>query len=85
MKELPKELKYLFLREGETFPVIISSALDGSHEGKLKKSLGQHKGSIKWTIADLKGINVSICTHRIFLEDGDKPVLQMQRRLNPIL
>ena len=36
LKELPKELKYLFLGEEKTFPVIISSALDESQEGKLK-------------------------------------------------
>ena len=30
LKELPKELKYLFLGEDKTFPVIISSALDES-------------------------------------------------------
>ena len=36
LKELLKELKYLFLGEGETFPVIISSTLDESQEGKLK-------------------------------------------------
>ena len=46
LQELPKELKYLFLREGETFPIIVSSTLDGSQEGKLKKFLRQHKGAI---------------------------------------
>ena len=38
-KELLKELKYWFLREGETLHVIISSTLDKSQEGKLKKLL----------------------------------------------
>ena len=28
LKELPKELKYIFLGDNKTFPVIISSALD---------------------------------------------------------
>ena len=74
LKERPKELKYLFLGKGETFLVIISSTLDRSQEGKLKKLLRQHKGAIGWTIANLKGINVSIYTNRIFLEDGAKIV-----------
>ena len=77
MKELPKELKYLFLGEEKTFPVIILSALDKSQEGKLKKLLRQHKGALGWTIADLKGINAVICTHRIFLEDDARPIRQM--------
>ena len=54
LKELPKELKYLFLGDNKTFPVIISSAWDELHEGKLKKLLRQHKGALGWTIADLK-------------------------------
>ena len=85
MKELPKELKYLFLGEEKTFPVIISSALDESQEGKLKKLLRQHKGALGWTIVDLKGISAAICTHRIFLEDDARPIRQMQRHLNPTL
>ena len=46
LKELPKELKYLFLGEGKTFPVIISSTLDESQEDKLKMLLKQPKGAI---------------------------------------
>ena len=46
LKELLKELKYLFLGEGKTFPMIISSTLDVSQESKLKKLLMQHKGVI---------------------------------------
>ena len=65
--------------------MIISSALDDSQKGKLKKLLKQHKGAIGWTIADLRGIDASICTHQIFLEDDMKPVKQMQRHLNPTL
>ena len=85
LKEFQKELKYIYLREGRTFSVIVSSSLNELQEGKLKRLLTQHKGAIGWTIADLNGINLSICTHRIFLEDNTKPVRQMQRRLNPTI
>ena len=69
LKELPKELKYFFLGDDKTFPVIISFALDESQEGKLKMLLRQHKGAHGWTIGDLKGINAAICTHHIFMKD----------------
>ena len=65
--------------------MIISSTLDESQEGMLKKLFKQYKGIIGWTIADLRGIDASICTHRIFLEDEAQPVRQMQRCLNPTL
>ena len=34
------------------------------------------------TIADIKGISPSICTHKILMEKECKPKVQPQRRLN---
>ena len=45
--------------------------------------LKDHRTSIGWTIADIKGISPSTCMHRILLEDGAKPTREAQRRLNP--
>ena len=39
--------------------------------------------AIGWTIADIKGISLSTCMHRILLEEGARPSRQPQRRLNP--
>ena len=83
LKPLPADLKYSFLGDNETFPVIISSKLDTFQEGKLIQTLKMHKNALGWTIADLKGINPVICTHRIYLEENAKPSREMQRRLNP--
>ena len=47
--------------------------------------LRDHKEAIGWSIADVKGINPSLCMHRIRLEDDAKPVRQAQRRLNPLM
>ena len=80
---MPSDLKYSFLGENETFPVIISSKLDTLQEGKLIQTLKMHKNALGWTIADLKGINPLICTHKIYLEENAKPSREMQRRLNP--
>ncbi|KAI3470782.1 hypothetical protein Pfo_027445 [Paulownia fortunei] len=83
LKPLPVNLKYSFLGENETFPVIISSKLDAYQEGKLIKTLKMHKNALGWTITDIKGINPFICTHNIYLEENAKPSREMQRRLNP--
>ncbi|GJW92081.1 hypothetical protein Tco_0169634 [Tanacetum coccineum] len=45
--------------------------------------LEKRKGAIAWEMADIKGICLSYCTHTILMEDGFKPVIQPQRRLNP--
>ena len=45
----------------------------------------KHKKAIGWTIADIKGISPSYCTHRILLEENAKPRIDAQRRLNPIM
>jgi len=83
LKPLPFNLKYLFLGENETFPVIISSKLNAHQEGKLLQTLKMHKNALGSTTADIKGISPFICTHKIYLEGNAKPSRKIQRRLNP--
>nr|XP_027100445.1 uncharacterized protein LOC113719440 [Coffea arabica] len=85
LKSLPKHLKYAFLGDRETLPVIISAHLSPSQEDKLVRILMEHKEAIGWSIADIKGISLSLCMHRIRLEGDAKPVRQAQRRLNPLM
>jgi hypothetical protein len=47
--------------------------------------LKEHKEKIGWSVGDLKGIDPSICMHRIHLEDNAKPSHEVQRRLNPTM
>jgi len=83
LKPLPFNLKYSFLGENETFPVIISSKLNAHQEGKFLQTLKIRKNTLGWTITDIKGISPLICTHRIYLEENAKPSREIQRRLNP--
>ncbi|KAL1290734.1 hypothetical protein AAHE18_20G150300 [Arachis hypogaea] len=85
LKPLPPSLKYAFLGEGDTFPVIISSTLNSQEEEALIQVLRTHKTALGWSIADLKGISPARCMHKILLEDNAKPVVQPQRRLNPAM
>ena len=85
LKPLPSHLKYSFLGAEETFHVIISSFLEMDQENQLLEILRTHRTALGWTIADIKGINPLICTHRIHLEEDVKPSRQPQRRLNPIM
>ena len=41
------------------------------------------KEAIGWNLSDLKGIDPSLCTHRIFLEEDSLPSREAQRQLNP--
>ncbi|CAN6707342.1 unnamed protein product [Malus baccata var. baccata] len=83
LKPLPDHLKYVFLGDEETLPVIVSSSLTALEEEKLIRVLKEHKTAIGWTLADIKGISPTTCMHRIFLEEGAKPTQEAQRRLNP--
>ncbi|CAN6562574.1 unnamed protein product [Malus baccata var. baccata] len=83
LKPLPSHLKYVFLGEDQTLPVIISSSLTAQEEDKLIRVLKEHKSAIGWTLADIKGISPTTCMHRILLEEGAKPYREAQRRLNP--
>ncbi|XP_021751645.1 uncharacterized protein LOC110717300 [Chenopodium quinoa] len=83
LKPLPDHLKYAFFGENDTLPVIIASNLTPNQEQKLVHVLKEHKIALGWTVANIKGISPSMCQHRILLEEGAKPVRQVQRRLNP--
>ncbi|CAM8951091.1 unnamed protein product [Rhodiola kirilowii] len=86
LKPLPGHLKYAFLGENNTLPVIIKSGLDAAQERRLVEVLSRHKLAIGWTLADLRGVSPAIlCIHRILLEDGAKPSREPQRQLNPVM
>ena len=84
-KPLPNHLRYAYLRDASTLLVIISASLTVEEEDKLLRVLRDHKDALSWSLADLKGIHPSICMHRILLEDGYKPSVEAQRRLNPTM
>ena len=78
-------MRYAYLGESSTLSVIISASLIAIAEEKLLRVLRDHKDAIEWSLADLKGIHPSVCMHRILLEDGHKPSMEDQRRINPTL
>ena len=61
LKTLPEHLKYVFLGENKTKPVIISQSLKKEEEAQLVEILKKHKAAIGWHISDLKGISPSYC------------------------
>ncbi|KAG9458839.1 hypothetical protein H6P81_003347 [Aristolochia fimbriata] len=84
LKSLSSNLKYVFLEKNDK-TVIISSCLTGLEEKMLIEVLSKHKKAIGWSLPDIEGINPTICTHRILMEDNYKPNIKPQRRLNPTL
>ncbi|XP_075483578.1 uncharacterized protein LOC142523730 [Primulina tabacum] len=83
LKPLPLHLKYVYLGENNTLPVIISAYLTDGMEDKLLGVLKAHKSAFAWKVADIKGINLSVWMHKILMEDKYSPLVQPQRRLNP--
>ena len=84
-KQLLTHLKYAYLGEASTLPVIISSSLSNMEEEKLLKALKDHKEEIGWSLVDIKGIIPSMCMHRILFEEDSKPIVDAQRHLNPLM
>ncbi|GKD56566.1 reverse transcriptase domain-containing protein [Tanacetum coccineum] len=60
--------------------MVISSTLSTVKKSRLLAVLRNHKWVIAWSIADIKGIDSSFCTHKILMEDEFKPSVQPQRR-----
>ena len=84
-KPLSSHLRYAYLGNASTLPVIISASLTAIEEDKLLRVLRDHKDALGWSLANLKGIRPSMCVHRILLENGYKPLVEAQRRLNPTM
>ena len=45
----------------------------------LFRVLWDHKIEIGWIVADMKGINLSICICMVLLVEGSKPIHEAQR------
>ncbi|PIN10844.1 DNA-directed DNA polymerase [Handroanthus impetiginosus] len=68
LKHIPNHLRYVYLGESDTLPVIIQSSLSDVQVEKLLRVLKDHKGTIEWIIADIRGINPSFCMQKYFLK-----------------
>ena len=71
LKELPKHLKYVFLDEEKSKLVIIAADLIAKKEQKVVEILRKQKEAISWSVEYLKGIDPSICMHKILLEENE--------------
>ncbi|KAL5578344.1 hypothetical protein UlMin_020043 [Ulmus minor] len=85
LKPLSSHLRYDYLGDSSTLPVIISASLTREQEAQLLEVLKKFKKAIGWTLADIKGISPSFCLHKILLEKNEKGSIEAQRRLNPIM
>ncbi|XP_040934449.1 uncharacterized protein [Gossypium hirsutum] len=82
LKQLPSHLKYEFLGDNRTLPIIISSELSRQEEEELIAILRTYKKAIGWTLVDIQGLSPSTCMHKIKTEENAKPTREGQRRLN---
>ena len=85
VKELPKNLRYEFLDEGMSHPVIVSATLNQEETNQLLDVLQKYPSALGYNISNLKGISPSVCMHRILLEEDSNPSREHQRRINPIM
>ena len=83
LRQLLVTLKYVFLGSNDTIPIIIAVDLTSDQEAQPVGVLKEYKEAIGWMIADLIGIDLSICMHHIYCEADAKPYRDIQRRLNP--
>nr|CAN61755.1 hypothetical protein VITISV_042022 [Vitis vinifera] len=78
LKPLPMKLKYAYLEENKESPIVISSSLTTTQDDCLLEILKRCKKAIGWKISDLKGINLLVCTHHIYMEEEAKPVVRAE-------
>jgi len=84
-KPLPKGPRYAFLGPNDTYPVIINNGLSDEQVHQLLNELRKYRKAIGYSLADIKGISRTLCTHRIHLENESYTSVEPHRRLNPNL
>jgi len=82
LKPLPSGLRHVFLNNNRETPVIISDKLSQEETRKLVTILERHKSAIGYSLQDLKGISLALCTHRIPIDPDSLPSREPQWRLN---
>lgn len=69
LKHFPLHLKYAYLGDNKTLPVVITAGLSIDQEAQLLEVLRRSKKALGWKIAVTKGITLAFCMHKILLED----------------
>eukprot|EP00253_Pinus_taeda_P004863 PITA_04863 len=57
----------------------INPNLTEDEKQQLMKLLHENKEAFAWDYTDMKGISHELCTHRIYIKEGSRPVFQPQR------
>jgi hypothetical protein len=85
LKQLPPGLQYVFQNGDHETPLIISDKLSNDETRRLVATLEKYRSVIGYSLKDLKGINLSLSTHRIPMEQDHKPIHEHQRWLNNVM
>jgi hypothetical protein len=66
-------------------PLNINANLDHQQQKNLIQALSKYQQDFAWEYYDMKGIDLQLYTHHIYVENDVRPIRQPQRRLNPHL
>jgi len=82
LKPLPASQRYAFLNGDKQAPIIMSDKLTNDKMTKLIAILEKYRSVFGYSLQDLKGINPTLCTHRIPIDPASTPSREPQHRLN---
>jgi hypothetical protein len=74
LKQLPPRLQYVFLKGDRETLVIINDKFSHEETQKLVATLEKYRSVIDYSLNDLKGISLSLCTHCIPMDQDNKSV-----------
>jgi len=83
LKPSPSNFKYVFINPPSSLPTMIAICLHETKEEKLLWIFRDKKGNFGWNIHDMKGLNPTLCTHKINAKEGSPPKQSSQRKLIP--
>jgi len=69
LKPLLAGLRYAFLGENSTYPVIVNASLNPTELNLLLSKFRNHRKALVYSLDDIASISPDVCIHRIHLED----------------
>ena len=85
LKTIPSHLRYAFLGTNETLLVILFTELFEMQVDAALRILKRRKKANGCKMADIHGIILGLCMHKIYMEEYNKPSAQHKCRLNPLM
>lgn len=79
LKPLPSHLRYIFLGENDTLPIIISNKLSTEQENRVCEVISKRIKVMEWKNSTIEGLSLSNVVHKLYMKDSYRATKMKER------